>query len=157
MSIVRWEPLAEMVGLRRDLDRLFGDSFANPYRTMGVMGEQMAIPLDVYQTADEVVVKACLPGVKPEDVDISISGDTLTIKGESSAEEEIKDENYFCQEQKYGIFKRSVVLPADLKTGDAEATFDNGILVLTIPRAEEEKPKTIKIKAKETKKIEKAR
>ncbi|MCD6358522.1 MAG: Hsp20/alpha crystallin family protein [Dehalococcoidia bacterium] len=157
MSIVRWEPLAEMVGLRREMDRLFGDSFVNPYQTMGTMGEHMAIPLDVYQTADEVVVKACLPGVKPEDVDISISGDTLTIKGETSVEEEIKEEDYFCQEQKYGTFRRSVVLPTNLKTSDAEAAFDNGILVLTIPRAEEEKPKTIKIKAKETKKIEKAK
>jgi HSP20 family protein len=96
-----------------------------------------------------VVVKASLPGVKPEDVDITISGDTLTIKGETKTEEEVKREDYLYQERRYGSFSRTIALPSSLQTDKAEATFENGVLTLTIPKIEEVKPKTIKVKPKE--------
>ena len=153
MNIVRWEPFSDVVGLRRTMDRLLEEEFANPYRALGVMEKHEAIPLDVYQNANEVVVKASLPGIKSEDVEISITGDTLTIKGEAKEEKEIKKEDYFCQEQSYGTFSRSVVLPADLKFDDIEATLEDWVLTLSIPRAEEKKPRTIKIKTKKAKEI----
>jgi HSP20 family protein len=92
-----------------------------------------------------------LPGLKPEDVSIDITGETLTIKGESKAEQEIKKEDYLYQERRYGAYSRSVVLPSGLKTDKAEATMEDGILTLTIPKVEEVKPKKISVKAKEKK------
>lgn len=95
------------------------------------------------------MVKATLPGVKREDVSIDITGETLTIRGDTKAEEEVKREDYLYQERRYGSFSRSVVLPGGLKTDKAEATMEDCVLTLTIPKAEEVKPKAIKVKPKE--------
>ena len=157
MSVIRWSPFSDLVSLRQAMDRLFEESFVRPSRTFEFLGGHMAVPLDIYQTPNEVVVKANLPGVKREDVDISITGDTLTIKGETKAEEETKREDYLCQEQRCGAFSRSVVLPVGLKADGAEAVFENGVLTLTIPKVEEVKPKTIKIKTKEAESIKEAK
>jgi len=97
------------------------------------------------------VVKATLPGLKPDDVTIDISGDMLTIKGETKAEQEVKKEDYMYQERRYGAFSRSVILPSGLRTEKCEATMEDGVLTLTIPKAEQVKPKAIKVKAKEKK------
>jgi len=94
-------------------------------------------------------VKAVLPGAKPEDVDISITGDTLTIKAEHKEEQEVKEEDYFYKECRYGTCSRSVTIPVQVKADKAEAVFENGILTLTLPKAEEVKPKQIKVKAKQ--------
>jgi HSP20 family protein len=96
-------------------------------------------------------VKAVLSGLKPEDVSIDITGETLTIKEESKAEQEGKEEDYLYQERRHGAFSRSVVLRSGLKSDKAEATMEDGVLTLTIPKAEEVKPKAIKLKAKEKK------
>jgi len=141
MAITRWQPFAELVSLRQAMDRLFEDSFVSPTRLLTALAPDVGVPVDVYGTENEVVVRAALPGVKPEEVDISITGDTLTIKGETEAEEETKRENYFYRERRYGAFYRMVTL-------QAEATFDNGVLTLTIPKSERVKPKVIKVKAK---------
>ena len=145
--MMRWQPLSEMMSLRQAMDRMFEDFFVHPSRLTGVL-DGREIPLDIYQTADSVVVKAALPGVKPEEVDISVSGDTLTIRGERKAENEIKSEGYIYQERRYGAFSRTVILPGSLHSDKAEATFENGILTLTIPKAEEVKPKKIHVKTK---------
>jgi HSP20 family protein len=151
MAIERWHPFTELMSLRQAMDKLFEDSFVRPSRTLAALGEVAAPALDVYQTPSEVVVKAALPGAKPEDVNIDITGDTLTIKGERKAEQEVKRENYLYQERRYGAFSRTVVLPSGLKSDKAEATMEDGVLTLTIPKAEEVKPKAIKVKAKEKK------
>lgn len=148
MNLVRWEPFRELMSLRQAMDRLLEESFVRPSRALGLFGEEAQPPIDVYQTPNEVVVKASLPGVKPEDVEITITDDTLTIKGEAKAKEELKREDYLYQEHRYGGFARSISLPRALQSEKAEATFEDGILILTIPRAEEAKPKAIKIKAK---------
>ena len=97
-----------------------------------------------------MVVKVSLPGVKSEDVEIIVTGDTSTIKGETKVKEEVKRDDYLYQGHRYGAFCRSISLPASLNTEKAEANFENGLLTLTIPRAEEAKPKMIKVKTKET-------
>ena len=148
MAIVRWQPFSDLVTLRQAMDRWFEDSLVSPSRFARVFGEGAETPLDMYQTDESVVVKATVPGVKPEELEITISGDTLTIKGETKKEEEVKEENYFRKERSYGAFTRSVLLPHSLETDKAEATFDNGVLTLTIPKAEEIKPRQIKIKPK---------
>ena len=151
MSIMRREPFSELVSLRQAMDRLFDDSFVRPSRMLAAFGEATIPAMDVYQTPNEFVVKASLPGTKPDDVDIDITGDTLTIKGETKAEQEIKKEDYLYQERRYGSFSRSLVLPSGLQADKTEATMENGILTLTIPKAEEAKPKAIKVKAREKK------
>jgi len=129
------------------MDRLMEDALVRPSRISTWLGEPH-LALDIYQTKDTVVVKAPLPGVKPEDVEITITGDVLTIKGETKVEENVEKEDYFFQERRYGSFSRSVTLPDGLKTDKAEASFEDGVLTLTVPKAEEHKPKSVKVKAK---------
>ena len=146
-SLIRWEPFEELISLREAMDRLFEESFVRPWSLWPSLWEG-TVPVDMYETEDSVVVTAAVPGVKPEDIDITVTGDTLTIKGEVKAEKELEKANYICRERRYGTFSRSVSLPAGLETDKAEATFENGILRLTIPKAEHAKPKTIKVKVK---------
>ena len=150
MSMRRWEPFSELMSLRQAMDRLLEDSFVRPSRLIGLFGEGGQLPIDMYQTASDLVIKTTLPGVKPEDVEVTISGDTLTIKGETRVEEEVEREDYLYQERRYGSFSRTVTLPCSLQTDKAEAAFENGVITLTIPRAEEAKPRLIKIKPKGT-------
>jgi HSP20 family protein len=151
MAIERWQPFSELMSLRQAMDKLFEDSFVRPSRVLSTLGEAGVPTLDVYQALNEVVVKAALPGLKPEDVSIDITGETLTIRGETKAEQEIKKEDYIYRERRYGAFSRSLVLPSGLKPDKAEPTMEDGVLTLTIPKAEGVKPKAIKVKAKEKK------
>jgi HSP20 family protein len=148
MNVLRWQPFSDMITLRQAMDRLFDDSIISPSRLTSVFGEGAALPIDMYQTNDSVVLRASVPGVKPEEVEITITGSTLTIKGETKSEQEVKKEDYFRQERSYGTFTRSITLPSSLETDKAEATFENGVLTLTIPKAEEMKPRQIKVKPK---------
>jgi len=145
-NIVRWEPFNELISLRDAMDRLFEESIVRPRSLWAAATE--ALTLDMYETKDDIVVKAVVPGVKPEDIDVSITGDTLTIKGEFKEEEGVEKENYIRRECRYGSFSRSISLPVPVKVDKASAEFENGILKLTLPKAEEVKPKTIQIKAK---------
>ena len=146
-SLIKWEPLNDLVSLRDAMDHLFEDSFV---RVGGLpaasAGESLA--LDVYETADSVVVKTAVAGVKPEELDITITGDVLTIKGETKSEEKVEKANYLRQERRYGAFQRSLQLPGSLLTDKAQATFENGVLTLTIPKSKESKPRTIKVETK---------
>lgn len=147
-SLTRWEPFSELVSLRDAMDRLFEDSFVQPrWGWIAPLGSA-DLAIDMFEKDNEVVVKAALPGIKPEEVDVKITGDTLTIRGESKEESEVKEENYIRKERRYGAFSRSVTLPSGLQTDKADATFENGVLTLTIPKGEQVKPKSIKIKAK---------
>jgi HSP20 family protein len=148
MSIVRWEPLRDFMTLREAMDRLFEESFVGPRRREWLAPAEGTLALDVYQTEDAVVVKTAVPGMKPDDIDITIRGNTLTISGETKVEEEVKKENYIRRERRYGSFSRSVVLPEGVSPDEAEASFEDGILVLTVPKAPEAKPKVIKVKSK---------
>jgi HSP20 family protein len=147
-SLMRWDPFRDAMSLRNAMDRLFEDSFVTP-RFGWIAPTSMAeMAIDMYETKDQVVVKAALPGLKPEETEVTIVGDTLTIRGESKEDKEIKEENYIRKERRFGSFARSVTLPAGLKADKAEATFENGVLTLQIPKSEEVKPKSIKVKAK---------
>lgn len=145
-SIIRWEPAREMMSLREAMDRLFDDAFTRP---LGIAGNNWSVPaVDMYQTDDEVVVKAALPGIKSDEVQINVTGEMLTIKGETSQKEEVKEKAYHLREQRWGSFDRSVALPVAVVADKAKAEFENGILTITLPKAEEVKPKTITIKSK---------
>ncbi len=144
-NLTRWEPFRELMEMRRDWDRLFDDNFFRPAWTSN--GHNAPL-VDLYQTADEVHVKAAMPGIKPEDVDIQIHGDTLTIRAEAKQEEERNDATYHVREQRYQSYARSLTLPAPVKTDKAVAEVTDGILHITLPKAEEAKPKQITVKAK---------
>ena len=146
--LVRWEPFRDLISLREAMDRLFEESFVQPRAGWLAPAGAKALAVDMYETDDTIIVKSAIPGVKPEDLDISITSDTLTIKGETKAEEEIKEENIIRRECRYGSFCRTLTIPMPIVADKAEAEFEHGVLTLTLPKAEEVKPKAIKVKAK---------
>jgi HSP20 family protein len=145
-NLTRFDPLSEMVTLRQARDRLFEDSFVSPLTLRAYNGEAPAPALDVHETGDEIVVTAALPGLKPEDVDITITGQTLSIRGEFKADEKVERDQYLYRERRYGSFHRQLQLPVRVQGDAATATFEDGVLRLSIPKAEEVKPRQIAIK-----------
>jgi len=144
-NLIRWEPAREMMTLREVMDHLFDDAFTRP---LTLRDGWSAPAIDMYQTDDEIVVKASLPGVKADEVQINITGEILTIKGETRQVEEKKEKAWHMREQRWGTFERAVALPTEVVSDKAKAEFENGILTITLPKAEEVKPKVISIKAK---------
>lgn len=147
-NIVRWEPLRDMATLRDAMDRMFEDRMIRPPMPFSPWADG-ALALDMYETEDKVVVKTAIPGVKAEDIQVSVSGETLTIKAETKEEEEVKRESYLRKERRFGSYCRTVTLPGGLKTDSAVADYTDGILTLSLPKVEEVKPKSIKVTAKE--------
>ena len=145
---VRWEPFRDLVSLREAMDRLFEESFVRPgFGWRQPVRERVArLPLDVYSTPDELVIMASVPGVAPEDVEITIEGETLSIKGERKPS--LENVDYIFQERHYGPFSRTLTLNVPVQADKAEAVFENGTLTLTILKAEAVRPKVIKVKAK---------
>lgn len=146
-SIVRWDPVRDVAALRNAMDRMFDERFFRPPIPMAPWAEG-ALPLDMYETDDSVVVKTAIPGVKAEDIEVSVTGNTLTIQAETKEEEEITRENYLRRERRMGSYCRTVTLPEGLEAEEADADYTAGVLTLTFPKAEEIKPKNIKVKAK---------
>jgi len=129
------------------MDRLFEESWVRP-RAGWLLPTEGALAMDMYETPENVVAKTAVPGVKPEDIDITMAGNTLTIAGETKAEEKVGEENNIRRERRYGRFSRSIALPTGVQGEKAEAAFEQGLLTLAIPKAEEAKPKVIKMKSK---------
>jgi HSP20 family protein len=146
-SIVRWEPFRDMMSLRDAMDRMFEEGGFRAPVPFGWGEGSMAV--DMYETDDSVIVKTAIPGVKADDIDVSVTGDTLTVRAETKEEEEIKRENYLRRERRFGSYCRSVTLPGGLETDRADADYSDGILTLTFPKAEAVKPKSIKVKGKQ--------
>jgi len=145
-NLTRFDPFSEMVTLRQAMDRLFEDSFVSPLTLRGYNGEAPAPALDVHETGDEIVVTAALPGLKAEDVDITITGQNLSIRGEFKADEKVERDQYLYRERRHGSFHRQVQLPVRVQGDAASATFEDGVLRLSIPKAEEVKPRQIQVK-----------
>ncbi len=143
MAIERWDPFREAVSLRDAMNSLLQESFVRPGVAAGTGA--MSLPLDISETENEFVVKASLPGVKPDDVQITVHGDTLTIRAETKAEEEKKGETWHVRERRFGTFQRSVSLATPISADKASAQFEHGVLTLALPKAEEAKPKQIKV------------
>jgi HSP20 family protein len=146
-TLTRWDPFNELSNMRSVLDRLFDQSFGR-FPALRTAGEDLGastLGLDVFETDDEYVVKAAVPGVDPKDVDIQVEDDILTIKGESQQKDEVNEDNYLRRELRYGSFQRSLRLPPTVDTEKATATFEHGVLKLTLPKKAEAKAKTLKI------------
>jgi len=147
-NLTRWDPFRDLISLREAMDRLFEESFVRPSGRRLALAEGGALAVDMYETDDDVVVKTALPGIDPDDVNVSITGNTLTIKGETKVQEEVEEENYVYRERRFGAYSRSLTLPAAVETDGAEAEYENGVLTLRIPKVEEAKPKAIEVKVK---------
>jgi HSP20 family protein len=145
-QVIRYQPASEFLSLREAMNRLFEDSYVGA-RAWNSAATWIAPTLDVYETPENVVVKAVVPGIKPEDVDITVTGNVLTLTGEAKEETETKEKNYLRRETRIGSFSRTLELPVGLVSDKADAKFENGVVTITLPKAEEVKPKTIKVKA----------
>jgi HSP20 family protein len=147
MEIVPWKPFGELSSFRSEMDRLWNRFFGET--PLGrTFTEEWLPSVDVSEAKDKVFVKAELPGLEAKDVDVSISGDVLTIKGEKKKQDEEKDEDHYCCERYYGSFQRAFRLPAGVKGDKVEATFDKGVLKIVLPKTEEAKKKAMEIKVK---------
>jgi HSP20 family protein len=148
MTILRWNPAEELYSLRREMSRLMEDSWLPTRFTQMVRPEErvMRLPLDAYTTDEELVITAAVPGLKPDDVEIVMEDDVLTIKGELRAP--LENVTYLFQERPYGRFSRSVTINVPVDADQAEAKFDKGVLTVILPTLERAKPKVIEVKAK---------
>lgn len=141
-TLSRWDPFADLFDFRREMDRLIDTFFG---RTPVLREEAWAPAVDIYETKDALVVKAELPGVKPEEVEVSIAGNTLTLKGERKREAEVSEKGYYRLERSYGSFQRSLELPSVVDADKVKATYKDGLLEVRLPKKEEAKPKEIKV------------
>jgi len=149
--LTRWDPFQEMLNLRRTVDRLFDNvSPDHEWAQTSMWG----LAVDVVENKDDFIVKASVPGINPDDLDISYADDTLTIKGEIKSDNEVKENQYHLRERRFGSFARSISLPTKIKGDAIEASYQNGVITLRLPKAEEVKPKRIAIKVDDQKTIE---
>ncbi len=144
MALDRWDPLREMMTLREAMDRLFQESVVRPTGSF-LAGARGATPVDIAERDNSFVVQAAMPGIAPEEIQVTVKGNTLTIRGEHKDEEERSDQNWLVRERRGQSFYRSVTLPTAVNADKAEAKYENGVLTLTLPKADEALPKQIRI------------
>ena len=148
MLLKRREPFRSLTPFDGEMDRIWRHTFRPIYMWPRFWGGNGEVVLDVYKDGENLVVRAAVPGVKPEEVDVTIIEDTLTIAGEAKSEMEVREEDYLHREYRSGSFRRAVALPHGLDATKADASYDNGILTVTIPRSEESKGKSLKVNVK---------
>jgi HSP20 family protein len=147
MSILNWDPMEELYALRRQMSRLMEENISPTGLTRRVLPEnrRMRLPLDAYTTDEEIVITAAVSGLNPDEVEITLEGETLNIKGEFRAP--IENVDYLFQERPYGPFSRSVTINVPIKAEGAEAKFEKGVLTIILPKAESARPKIIEVKS----------
>jgi HSP20 family protein len=155
-GLIPWRPFREL----EEMERRFDDMLSWPllpavWRRIPTMEMGWAPAIDVFEKEDKFVVKAELPGMKEEDIDISVVGDTLTIKGERKAESEVEEEDYYYCERSYGSFSRSIDIPSNVDAQKIEANYNDGVLEVSLPKTPEVKPKKISVSAKKKAKASK--
>jgi HSP20 family protein len=142
-SLSTWNPFEELAGFRR----LFDEPFAGLLRDGALTAGEWKPLMDVVETKDGITLKVEVPGIKQEDINISLEDNTLTVKGERKNESEVNEEGYKRFERSYGAFERSVALPPTVDTERVKATYKNGVLEIQLPKREEARPKAIKVEA----------
>lgn len=151
-SLIRWDPFREMMSMQRAFDRMYEEARNESSERSGSFWWEL--PVDVSESDEGYTVKASLPGVKPEDINITFNNGALTIQAETHAEEEKTSEHFLLRERRYGSYARSISLPGLVDSSKIDASFDNGILSLRLPKAEEVKPKRIQVQASSPKVVE---
>jgi len=155
MPVVRWDPFAEVAAVQERLNRIFNDR-------LRAQGEEsltgtMLPPVDIYETPEALVLKADLPGLSLEDLDVRVENNTLTIQGERQQEKEVRQEEFHRVERAYGAFSRSFSLPNSVDPEKIEATYEGGVLRLSLAKREETKPKQIKVQVGSAREVEAAK
>jgi HSP20 family protein len=150
MAIVRWDPFRDVTTLQERMNRLFDQALSRTRMDdeEGLTASMWSPAVDIFETHDSIVMKAELPGVSRENIDIHVEDNTLTLKGERRFEREVKEENYLRIERSYGAFQRAFNLPTGVQQDKIRAVFKDGVLEVTMPKAEETKPKQVKIDVK---------
>ena len=149
MAIVRWDPFRDLITIQDRMNKLFEQTLARTRGDDEVVAPSAWSPsVDIYETAEAIVLTAELPGLKREDIEIQLRDSTLTLKGERKFEREVKDENYLRIERSYGAFQRAFSLPTVVQQDKIKAVFRDGVLEVTMPKAEEAKPKQVKVEVK---------
>jgi HSP20 family protein len=151
MAIVKWTPMRELESIKRDMERMVGD-FVEPFPARHLFRWPRLSENDAYypnveliNRDNEYLVRVELPGIDKKDLDLTITDDTLTIKGEAKRSEEVKEDDYLLSEVTYGKFSRTITVPTEVESGKARAKTSNGILEITLPKKKESKPKEIKV------------
>lgn len=145
MALVRWEPVRELTSLQNDMNRLFNTFFDTPTTGNGDTARRWIPAMDVVETDDHFVLKADLPGLAEEDVNVEVEDNVLTVSGERKAEHEDKRDGYVRVERSYGSFRRSLTLPEGIDPEAVSASFDKGVLEVRIPKPEQRKPRRVAI------------
>ena len=145
-TLTRWEPTRELQTMRSLMDRFFDEPFFSAPQLWSQRGENFPVPLDVIEEEGEYIVKASMPGVNPEEVEITLTDNVLTIKGETKRESETNQSSYHVRERHFGSFMRHLTLPMPVNAEDVEATHENGVLTLRLPKTEAAKPKRIPVR-----------
>ncbi|HJZ50386.1 MAG TPA: Hsp20/alpha crystallin family protein [Roseiflexaceae bacterium] len=151
-NVTRWDPFQDMLSLREAMNQLMEESFVRPSAGRG--GQGFVPALDLSETPESYLVEAAVPGLKPEDVEITLENNVLTIKGETRQEVDDKKRNFHRIERRFGSFQRTIGLPSTVKADAIQASLTNGVLRLEIPKAEEVKPRKISVNVAENKAIE---
>lgn len=152
MNIVRWDPLRDSITLQESMNRLFKDTFGPIAEKSEMKGDSWNPSVDIYETDDELILTAEIPGLDEKDIEIQIEDNTLSLKGERHFAKETKEENYRRIERSYGSFCRSFSLPGHIDQEKIKADHGNGVLKITMPKKKELKPKIVKILKAEEKK-----
>ena len=150
MKMIPWrkrEGFSDLENIQHEMNRLFNTSLSRWVSDdRGLLESAWNPSIDIHESQDYIIVRADLPGVAKEDIDVAVNGDTLTIKGEKKQEKEEKDKEYIRSERFYGSFAKSVTLPCEIDTTKVDAQYKDGVLKLMLPKREEAKPKQIQIK-----------
>jgi HSP20 family protein len=144
-SFRAWDPFEEVVDLHKRMDEIFGEFFGRTPVAMAATEAVWSPLVDVHETKEGFNLQVELPGVKQEDIQLTIEGNSLLLKGERKRENEVKEENYHRIERSYGTFQRSIVLPSVVDPNRVKATYRDGVLQIQLPKKEEAKPKEIKV------------
>lgn len=142
-NLIRWDPYREMTTLRNAMDRLVDSAFIGPNVTW--QPEALSFAVDVIENADAFIVKASIPGINPDDLEVTYNNNILTIKGEIKEEQTVEEARYQLRERRFGSFTRSFSMPTNVNAEMIKADYEQGVLILTLPKAEEAKPKRIMV------------
>jgi HSP20 family protein len=151
MAIIRWDPFRDLITLREKMNRLFEEAYSARGEERDLVSSSWAPSVDIYETENELVLTAEVPGIDDDNIEIKIEDNTLTLKGERNFEKETEEENYHRIERAYGSFYRSFSMPPYINQDKIEAEHENGVLRITMPKKHETKPRTVKVLRNKTK------
>ncbi|RJP27384.1 MAG: Hsp20/alpha crystallin family protein [Candidatus Omnitrophota bacterium] len=144
-----WDPFRDLEVIQNEMNRMFNSSLVRwGDRDVGLLEGAWSPAIDIYDSKDNIMVKADIPGMKKDEIEVSVHGDTLIIKGEKKQEKEVKEKDYVRTERFYGSFNRAISLPAAVDASKVNASYKNGVLELVLPKKEEAKPKQLKVDIK---------